>query len=231
MSATEADPGPEPEHGLETSEAHEYFKAVEETFIALRGAPLLLSQSDYRVAEAWYGEGIPLTVIAEALRGLFEKRKARGKDARGMVTLRYCQRAVAKAWKHHRELTASGRRAEAAPPLDVPARLAALALALPAELPDRAGWAGRIEELAGSSEEVEEALAELDEELIEALETAQDEAARRELEGALARALARIADRLPAAELDASRKGLARQLLRGRWGLPVLSLFAPEIEE
>ncbi|HSK75349.1 MAG TPA: hypothetical protein VLQ45_02745, partial [Thermoanaerobaculia bacterium] len=47
---------------------------------------------------------------------------------------------------------------------------------------------------------------------------------------AVEKTLASLGGRLPAEELERSRERLARQALRRRLGLPVLSLFSPEAE-
>jgi hypothetical protein len=212
----------------EDSPEHAYFRALEETFIRLRGAPLLLSPADWRVASAWYSEGIPLTVVVRALEEVFARRRERGAKGR-IQSLRYCAPAVAAAWEEIRSLTAPGRQAEAEPLLVAP-RLAALAAALPAELEDRQGWARRITALAGGTEEVEAALADLDRELLGDLEATQEPGVREQLAGEMEAALARLATRLGDRELEEARGRLLRLLLRQRLGLPVLSLFSPEAE-
>jgi hypothetical protein len=217
-----------PEGSPETSPEHAYFRAIEETFIRLRGAPLLLSPADWRVASGWYSEGIPLAVVARALEEVFARRRER--SARGRIqSLRYCAPAVAAAWEEIRSLTAPGRQAEAEPLLVAP-RLAALAAALPEGLADRRRWGRRITSLAGGTEEVEAALARLDRELLEGLEAAQEPAAREELAREMEAALARLATRLGDRELEEARGRLLRLLLRQHRGLPVLSLFSPEAE-
>ena len=57
-----------------------------------------------------------------------------------------------------------------------------------------------------------------------------DGPARSEIEAAVEKTLASLGGRLPAAELESSRDRLARQTLRRRLSLPVLSLFSPEAE-
>ncbi len=53
---------------------------------------------------------------------------------------------------------------------------------------------------------------------------------RSEIDSAVEKTLASLGGRLPAAELESSRERLARQILRRRLSLPVLSLFSPEAE-
>jgi hypothetical protein len=143
--------------------------------------------------------------------------------------LRYCAPAVEAAWEEVRELTAPGRRAEA-PALAVPPRLAALAAALPAGLPDREALTLRLTALEGDPQEVEEGLSSLDREMLAAAAGGLPAEVRAEIDAAVEKTLAALAGRLPAEDLEGSRARLVRQVLRRRLGLPVLSLFSPEAE-
>lgn len=213
----------------EGADDHAYFRAIEDAFIRLRGSPLLLAPADWRVAQRWRREGVPLALIETTLAEVFAGRAARG--ARGKVSsLRYCAPAVDAAWEEVRELQAPGEREAAAPSLDVEARLEALAAALPSSLPGRDELAAAIRALSGAPEAVEEALARLDEETLDAAERRLRTAGRAELERQAEASLAAVAGRLPAGEIEAARGRLLRRLLRKRIGLPVLSLFAPEAE-
>lgn len=203
---------------------HSYFQAIEEVFVALRGAPLLLSPADWQVARRWHQDGVPLDLVKSTLAEVFEKRKERG--AKGKISsLRYCAPAVEAAWEALRELKAPGHRAEA-PDFEIAPRLAALAAALPMGLKD--SFASRISSLAGDPRKVEERLSELDRELLAAAENGMDDETRAEVEAAVEKTLAGLRTRLPAEELERSRERLAHQVLRRRLGLPVLSLFSPE---
>lgn len=208
---------------------HAYFQAIEEVFVALRGAPLLLSPADWQVARRWHQDGVPLELVKNALEEVFARRKERG--AKGKISsLRYCAPAVEAAWSDLRELTAPGHRVEALP-FEVAPRVAALAAALPKTLPGRDGLAARLAALAGDPQHVEEHLAALDREMLAAAETGLDEAGRSEINAAVEKTLAVLAGRLPAEELASSRERLTMQVLRRRLGLPVLSLFSPEAEK
>jgi hypothetical protein len=207
---------------------HAYFQAVEEIFVELRGAPLLLSPADWQVARRWHQEGVPLELVRRTLAEVFARRKERGAKGR-ISSLRYCGPAVEAAWSEVRELTAPGRRAEA-PALEVPPRLAALAASLPPDLPDREALAGRLTALDGDPQQVEDRLASLDREMLDAAAAGLDAGVRAEVEAAVEKTLAALGKRLPAEDLELSRERLARQVLRRRAGLPVLSLFSPEAE-
>lgn len=205
---------------------HSYFQAIEEVFVALRGAPLLLSPADWQVARRWHREGIPLDLVKRTLSEVFEKRKERG--AKGKISsLRYCAPSVEAAWEQERELKAPGFRTEA-PVFEVAPRLAALAAALPPILRD--SFAIRISSLEGDPRKVEERLSELDRELLATAHAGLDAETRSEVAAAVEKTLASLKGRLPAEELESSRERLAHQTLRRRLGLPVLSLFSPEAE-
>jgi hypothetical protein len=202
---------------------HAYFQAIEEIFVRLRGAPLLLSPADWQVAARWHQEGVPLDLVRTVLEEVFAKRKERG--AKGKISsLRYCAPAVEAAWEDLREMTVTGERHEA-PALDVSARLRNLAAALPDGMDE---LAGRIVELNGDAPGVEERLAALDREMLGLAAAGLEADAHAEVEATVEKTLASLKGRLAVEELDRSRERLRHQVLRQRLGLPVLSLFSPE---
>jgi hypothetical protein len=207
---------------------HAFFQAIEEIFVALRGAPLLLSPTDWQVARRWHREGIPLDLIRGALKGVFEKRKERGAKGR-ISSLRYCAPAVEAAWEERRELTGPGQGPEA-PAFDSAARLRALAEALPAGFPGREDFAARMISLGGDPQGIEEELAGLDREMLATAGGALDGAAQAEVAAAVEKTLDGLRGRLPAEELERSRERLTHQVLRQRLALPMLSLFSPDAE-
>jgi hypothetical protein len=207
---------------------HAYFQAIEEIFVELRGAPLLLSPTDWQVARRWHQEGVPLDLVRQALAEVFARRKER--KAKGKISsLRYCAPAVEAAWADLRELTAPAHRVEA-PAFEVASRLAALAAALPAALTGREILAARLSALTGDPHEVEAQLSGLDREMLDRAWEGLDIASRAEVDVTVEKTLASLGGRLPAADLESSRERLARQTLRRKLGLPVLSLFSPEAE-
>jgi hypothetical protein len=199
---------------------HAWFQAVEEIFVRLRGAPLLLSPADWQVARRWHQEGVPLDLIRQALEEVFAKRKERGTKGK-INSLRYCAPAVEAAWADLRELTAPGER-DVAPALDIPSRLKNLAALVPPEI------APRVAGLHGDAPSVESALSALDREMLAAAGSSLEEGMRREVDAAVEKTLTALRGRLPAEELERSRERLTHQVLRQRLGLPVLSLFSPE---
>jgi len=201
---------------------HAYFQAIEEIFVRLRGAPLLLSPADWQVASRWHREGIPLDLVGRVLEEVFAKRKERGTKGK-INSLRYCAPAVEAAWADLRELTAPGERSEAAP-LDIPRRLQSLAAAVPAL------FAERVLSLQGDAPSVEAALSALDREMLAASSASLAPELTEEVEAAVEKTLAALKSRLPADEVERSRERLTHQVLRQRLGLPVLSLFSPEAQ-
>jgi len=206
-----------------------YFRAIEETFIRLRGAPLLLSPADWHVARDWHRRGVPLELVREALTDLFERRAERRKTGR-VNSLRYCRSAVEKAWEEWQELAATGRR-DVAPQVDLPRRLGALAKALPEGLPGRQSLAARIRSLTGDAARVERRLGALEDEVLDRAEQGLVAADRKRLEGEVESRLRPLRARMPGDSLDEVRRRLLRQAVRSEIGLPLLSLFSPDARE
>ena len=200
-----------------------YFRAVEDAFVRLRGAPLLLSPADFQVAARWRREGVPLPLVVATLEEVFAKRRER--DATGRInSLRYCAPAVDAAWAEGRELQGPPRRA-AVTETPVAERLAALADALPEGLAARGEWRDRVLALAGPAEAVEQALRALDDELMAAAEAALPSDARERLADEVEAILEGLRDRFPAGELETLRAQLRAQRLRRLLELPILTLF------
>lgn len=235
------DPGDPRDETAELND-HEYFQAIEEVFVRLRGAPLLLSPKDWQTARTWHREGIPLGLVLRTLEEVFEGRRERG-DQDKISSLRYCSRAVRAAWTEIRELTAVADRPEGSESEErtVPAvaeRLEALAQSLPKALPGRGEVRDRLSDLGrpeGGEREaderrVEEALAALDGEVVMRLIEGLGAERRRSLDEEVERSLETLAERVPLEELGRARERLLAQKVRRMYGLPTLSLFAPEAE-
>lgn len=211
---------------------HAYFLAIEETFLALRGAPLVLSPSDWKVAQAWHRAGVPLDLVRQTLREMFAAREERGDDRR-VSSLRYCRRAVEKAWKQEQELLSTGDRVSAEP-VELRSRLEALAAALPLSFAGREQLEDDLKAISteGGAEAVEQRLAALDlrlfERILDPATHLVDASVLAAVEAEIDRSLVALRDRLPAEELEKARESLRRQQLRRQLEFPVLSLFAPE---
>lgn len=200
-----------------------YFGAIEDAFVRLRGAPLLLSPADYQVAARWHRAGVPLGLVVATLEEVFAKRRERG--AKGRInSLRYCAPAVDAAWGEVQELQGPPRRT-VAPEGPLSERLSVLAARLPATLTGREVWEARLLALSGPPEAVEETLRGLDEELLASADSELDPATRARLDREVEQILDGLRDRFPDEELVALRGQLRRQRLRRLSGLPVLTLF------
>ncbi len=215
-----------------SSPANDYFRAIETTFIVLRGAPLLLAPDDWQVAREWHRQGIPLRLVEQTLEEVFAKLKAKeGEDGRRkLVTLRYCRRAVERAWRRRRELLAPAQSGSETPALDPAPRLAALAAALPEDLANRRSRQDEILSLAGDPEEIERQLTEVDAEFVAVVLASLEPDAREELDNRVQEAVQPLASRLTRADLERARGVLEQQIVRRLMKLPVLSLFSPEAE-
>jgi len=71
----------------------DYFSDIEDVFIYLRGAPLMLSPLDWELIQQWKDLGVPLQVVLRAIEDVFEKHKAR-KNRRPIRSLSYCKSEV-----------------------------------------------------------------------------------------------------------------------------------------
>jgi hypothetical protein len=204
-----------------------YFAAIEETFIRLRGAPLLLSPADWQVARRWHREGVPLGLVRRALEEAFARRAERDQPLRRVQSLRYCAPAVEEAWERHRELLAGAERGAAAQgSLDVGEALDRLADALPSALPQLERWRQRLAELRDLDAEAAEAsLARLDRELVDAALACLSEAEREEIRQRVEERLAAGGRSLPEETRKETAELLLRREVRRHGSLPLLSLF------
>lgn len=213
------------DRSLPVSPAHRYFRTIEECFLVWRGSPLTLGSGDWQLARAWFEQGVPIQMVVDTLEDLFERRDEEGKEK--VASLRYFRSAIERAWSERQEMLAPAEELET-PDIDVGARLAALARALPADLPQRRSWEERLLSLAGAPEVVEAALLSLDQELRLALQQALPERQRLALETTVQASCDKLAGRLPKEELERAAQRLTEQHLRRHWRLPMLSLFSPE---
>ena len=81
-------------------ETDRYFRAVEDHFIRLRGAPLVLSPDDWHLADTWLERRIPLPEVLRAISEVFESARARGRR-KPVLSLAYCRHAVEEAYALH----------------------------------------------------------------------------------------------------------------------------------
>jgi hypothetical protein len=187
----------------------DYFQEIEAHFAMRRGTPFVVNPKDWALMQEWQAAGVPLPVVIEAIDSVFDKQEAKGKKVNG---LRYCRHAVKELWDERRELqigAESGVAEESPGP-----RLEALAAALQS-FPDAAA---RIRAMVAlkSVPRIEEALMELEAELVSAL-AADAPQLRAEAESLVAGSDEKTRARSLEAHL--------RRLVREHYGIPRLTLF------
>jgi len=75
-------------------EADEYYRAIEEEFSRLRGAPMLLSPRDWALIGEWRAAGVPLRVALQGITNVFESAARRAPTDRRINSLSYCRQEV-----------------------------------------------------------------------------------------------------------------------------------------
>ena len=210
------------------SEELRYFQALEEAFIRLRGAPLLLSPADWQVAQRWRSRGIPLDFAIASLAELFARRRDRGVEDR-VSSLRYCARAVESAWKRAEELAGPVRRAPATA-FDAKSRLRSLADAVPQGWPRADGLVEQILALEGDAARIEAQLASLDDRMLAVAGARLTAAESAELDAWVAARLEPLAERFAPDDVARAAARLRLREMRRRAGLPLLSLFSLDAE-
>lgn len=234
-------------------EPDEYFSAIEEAFGRRRGAPLLLSPRDWALIGDWRRRGIPLRLVLQGIESCFDSFERRSPGARRINSLSYCRQEVLSLFELYCGLQAvsSGRpsagsaTSEAASASRLVARHLGRLVRRAREamaVASSAGHEALVGALAAAAAEMramrkalasgppiprslEEDLARLDAELLEAARAAlgSEEMARleQEVDAALGAALERMS---PGARATTRRAATAR-LLRRRCHLPRLTLF------
>ena len=214
-----------------------WFRAIEDHFVRLRGAPLLLSPGDWHQASEWQRRGIPLDLVLQAISDVFAAAVARGRKT-PIQSLRYCRHAVEEAFAQ-REAGGVGRPgalpAPAPDPVGIVRDLAIRigALHLPTKLAVERdllssllhGVGEKLEAGALDRAGAEAALAELDRRLIELLQAALPAAEAEVLRSRCDRRLAEFGGRLSAVEADQTRHRMLAAELRRVWEMPRLSVM------
>jgi hypothetical protein len=188
----------------------DYFLEIEAHFALRRGTPFVLNAKDWVLMKSWSDQGIPLSVVIEAIDSVFDKQEAKQRKVNGLA---YCKHAVKELWQERRELLIGGQ--DASPEEEVVPRLDALGTALEAVAPE---FAGRVRGLVSekSVPRIEERLMELEQELIDSLLPRAEELR------AEARSLTSGADEKTRARTEEAH---LRRLVRERFGVPRLTLF------
>jgi len=212
-------------------EPDDYFLEIEARFAERRGTPFIFSAKDWALARGWQDDGVPLSIVIEAIDTVFERNESSGRR-KVISSLSYCRHAVKELWNERKELYVGGH--EVAPEAATGTILEELAAAIeesasslqeaPASLLRGAAATVRTYGSQQSVPRIEESLMQLEHSLIEEL-TATLPAS--ELESVRAEVRAALAG-MPAKD-DATRRRTEeanlRRVVRERFNLPRLSLF------
>ena len=79
-----------------------YFTEVEEEFVRRRGKPMLVSPLDWALIESWKSAGIPLHVVLRAINKSFDSYDARPRKYRKVNSIFYCQQEVEASFAEYR---------------------------------------------------------------------------------------------------------------------------------
>jgi hypothetical protein len=86
-----------------------YYQTIAREFIGRRGAPLYLSPKDVALIEHWEKAGIPLDAILEGMTRAVANFRKGGRPVKGL-TLASCEYQIMKAFAQHSERKAGGTR-------------------------------------------------------------------------------------------------------------------------
>jgi hypothetical protein len=104
--------------------ANDYFLEIEAHFAARRQSPFILNAKDWALMKKWFDDGIPLSVVIEAIDSVFEKNESSGRR-KVISSLSYCRHAVKEVWQDRQDLYAGS--GDSAPEENVGGLLEALA--------------------------------------------------------------------------------------------------------
>lgn len=198
----------------------DYFLEIESHFATRRNTPFILSAKDWVLMKSWHDEGVPLAVVIEAIDQVFEKNETSGRK-KVISSLSYCRHAVKEVWNDRKELYV-GEHAET-PESGAEELLTALAADVE---PASATIAAKIRELARerSVPKIEEALIELERELLEELTAALPPEELTAIRAEIARSLGDTS-RLDEKTRVRTEEANLRRIIRERTGVPRLTLF------
>lgn len=239
MTATPTDARPGVPEPLEDEAS--YGTRVEDAFIEERGTPFFLVPKDWQLIRGWREGGVPSDTVIRAVRGAFEKKRARG-DVSKISSLSYCANAVEVLWEMERRGLVGAHGPRPAPesaPFDGAPRLRELAEALgEAEkaVPSEADTSSAVESLRAAREavealdpvagleELEEELGKVEKTLVKKLEKALGETAMENL----ARGVEEEAGDVSSLTKETQRRihsAIRRRAVRKAFGLTPLTLL------
>ena len=146
-----------------------YYSEVETYFIELRGSPLFITPSEWAIVANWEASGIPLKVVKEGIDRVFE----RPRKSSSALKLGYCEQAVAFAFRRFREIRLGNRNRDSEEKgFDVKAHLVKLVSEVREKYPKLVNELDLLAESDLSLSEIEEALMELNDVIIDKAEIA-----------------------------------------------------------
>lgn len=80
-----------------------YYRAVEDLFSSLRGAPHILSPRDFQLLRSWWRDEVPFSAVTAGLTEVFARQQER-EDSDPVVSLSYCRHAVKRHAKRIAEM-------------------------------------------------------------------------------------------------------------------------------
>ena len=205
------------------SASTDYFLEIESHFSTRRHTPFILNAKDWALMKKWFDDGIPLTVVIEAIDSVFEKNETSGR--RKMISsLSYCRHAVKEIWQDRQDLYAGS--GESTPEENVSGLLEALAADVerseaPREIAE--GIANDIRSVPGSKSvpKVEERLIDIERDLMERILASVPSQER----DAIVRPITAIVADLDEKTRQRTYEANLRRAVREKFVLPRLTLF------
>ena len=201
----------------------DYFLEIESHFAAKRATPFILNAKDWALMKKWFDDGIPLSVVIEAIDSVFEKNEASGRR-KVISSLSYCRHAVKETWQDRQDLYAGS--GDSAPEENVGALLDALAADVagsetPAEI--KSAVAAEIRSLVrdNSVPKIEERLIDIERDLMERVLDSIPPSER----DAIVKPLTAIVADLDEKTRQRTYEANLRRAVREKFVLPRLTLF------
>jgi hypothetical protein len=189
------------------------------------GVPAL-DAKDRAFCRRMLAEGVPVELMIDAVREVRRRRAEQGLEA--AFTLRWYRWDIHRRWQEHQRVQAPGWMPESEAPPPVADSLEGLVALLPSDLPERELWGERIRGLDSGDDsfvELDRALGTLDRLLLDELWSQADPDLRGSVEESLGEAERKMGLML-VEDRERLHEQIRDQLVRDRYGAPVLSLYS-----
>ena len=216
-----------------------YFATIEEEFVRLRGAPLVLSPADWHLAATWHRQDIPLSVVLAAIHQVMETAASRGRR-KPVLSLSYCRHEVEAEFGRYLEATAGDGSHDPTDDRPTPAQrlgrkadrleqagrmMPALRAAAAAAVAGLRAAAGQLEAGGSRPEEIEKQLMAHERDLLDHLEAGLPAADRSSLQQACRERLEPYRQRMAEDAYQSTLRHACDSALRRKYKLPRLSLL------